>query len=155
MFLSSGSISPKNQCQLALEEMFLMDLLLPSLPGMLNHCVCTRDRSTVTPGVWVWADHLRGSNAYRGQTGIISGWSVRHPAPGSTRGCVNLGSLSRRRQTVPTRSIHLSPGGIWAPLCRGSVSHSFSLYLKETNLGSHTDLWTRHPEEKDSRILWY
>lgn len=118
--------------------MFLMDLLLPSLPGMLNHCLCTRDRSTVTPGVWVWADHLRGSDAYRAQTAIINGWSIRYPAPGSMRDCVNLGSLSQRRQTVTTLSIHLSPWGIWAPLCRRNVSRSFSLYLKETKLGSHT-----------------
>ena len=128
MFLSSGSVSPQNQCQLALEEMFLMDLLLPSLPGMLNHCVCTRDRSTVTPGVWVWADHLRGSNAYRGQTGIISGWSVRRPAPGSTRDCVNLGSLSRRRrQSLPVPST-CHPEG-YGPPCVEGASLTVSLYI--------------------------
>ena len=57
--------------------------------------------------------------------------------PGSIRDCVKLGSISRRRQTVATRSIQLSPWGIRDPLYRGNSSCSFSLYLKETKLGSH------------------
>ena len=53
-------------------------------------------------------------------------------------GTVWNGSISQRRQTVATCSVQLSPWGIRDPLCCGNSSCSFSLYLKEIKLGSHT-----------------
>lgn len=115
-----------------------MDLLLPGLPGILNHCLHARDRSTVTPGAWFWADRLGGLTCLQR--------SDRHYKPVEQSGlqCQGIwgtvwnGSISQRRQTVATCSVQLSPWGIRDPLCHGNSSCSFSLYLKETKLGSHT-----------------
>ena len=148
--LSSGGVSPKNQCQLALEEMFLMDLLLPGLPGILNHCLHARDRSTVTPGAWFWADRLGGSHAYRGQTGIINRWSSQVYNAREYEGPCETGVYLREgRQSLPVPfSCH--PEG-YGTHCVVGTALAVSLYIwKRLNWG-HTqlDLWTGHPEEKD------